>query len=316
MVRKMLTVRRLGAAAWSLVRFLLIVGLAYFILYPLFVKLSLTFMDKKDLHDITVTLIPKTFTLDNIATVFRGMNYPVAFLNTAQLAVLVTVMQVVSCTLIGYGFAKFRFPGSGVLFMLVIFSLLVPPQVIITPVFIHYRYFDPLGLATLLTGGSVNLIDTYWPFVLNSLTGMGLKNGLFIYMSRQFFRSMPREIDDAAYVDGAGVFKTFALINLPNAVPMMTTIALFSFVWQWNDIFYIAWFFDGKLVLSTALESLAANLFYWENQGTNIGYNLDPAYVLLLNSIGTLFVILPLIVLYLFAQKVFVESIERSGIVG
>lgn len=316
MIRKVVTVRKLGLASWSLVRFLLIVGLAYFILYPLFIKLSLTFMDRKDLHDVTVTLIPKTFTLDNIVTVFNGMHYSEAFTNTLVLSVLVTIMQVVSCTVIGYGFAKFPFRGSKWLFSLVIFTLLVPPQVVITPIFIHYRYFDPLGLMSLFTGSSVNLIDTNWPFVLNSLTGMGLKNGLYIYMSRQFFRSMPREIDDAAYVDGAGMFKTFYLINLPGAVPILTTIALFSFVWQWNDIFYIAWFFDSKLVLSTALESLAANLFYLENQGSNMAYNLDPAYVLLLNSIGTLFVILPLIVLYIFAQKYFVESIERSGIVG
>ena len=127
---------------------------------------------------------------------------------------------------------------------------------------------------------------------------------------------MPREIEEAALVDGAGIFKTFYKIMLPSAVPILTTVFLFSFVWQWNDIFFIGWYMTNKTVLPLALDSLARNYFHQFVLETGLTTPVDPSYTILLNSVGCLFVILPLILLYLWGQKHFIESIERSGIIG
>ena len=114
-------------------------------------------------------------------------------------------------------------------------TLIVPPQMIMIPLYLSFRYFDPLGL---LPGNGINLLNSYWPFALTSATAMGMRNGLFIYIMRQYFRGMPAELEEAAYVDGAGALRTFFQVMLPSAVPVMVIVFLFSFVWQWNDDFY------------------------------------------------------------------------------
>ncbi len=179
--------------------------------------------------------------------------------------------------------------------------------------FLRFRFFDIFGVIKLISGNTINLIDTFWPFVLTSLTGTGLRNGLYIYMMRQFFRGAPKELEESAYVDGAGPYKTFYYIMLPIAIPMMVTIFLFSFVWQWTDTFYTTLFLERMATLPTVLSSLAVSINYQEFGPMA---TMSPAYASMLNNTGSVLVILPLIIIYLIAQRYFVESIERSGIIG
>jgi len=295
--------------SWILFRNALIFGICFIILYPILLKVSIAFKDRADLFDMTVVWIPKHLTLDNFRSVAAIISYFESLKNTFSIAVLTTVLQTIACALAGYGFARLKFKGQGVLFALVIFTIVVPPQTLMIPTYLHYRYFDIMGIFSLITGGNgVNLLDSYWPFVISSITAMGLKNGLYIFIFRQFYRGLPKEIEEAAYVDGCSVPQTFFRIMMPNAVPALVTVILFSFVWQWNDTFFVSLFLSDTKVLSTQLLILPSTM--------RLVTMDDPAYGSMLLNTGALMVMAPLIVLYLFVQRYFVESVERTGLVG
>ena len=120
-------------------------------------------------------------------------------------------------------------------------------------------------------------------------------------------------MEEAAYVDGAGISRTFARIMLPNAIPSIVTVLLFSFVWQWNDSFYTTTYLTSSKVMSTQLSSLPYNLAQQVSDGAS---KADPFYLSMIQDTGILLAILPLIIIYLFVQRYFVESVERTGIVG
>lgn len=303
---------------WSIVRTVLIVGLSFIILYPIIIKISSSLMTEKDLFDLTTKWLPRkldwTTVTRNYRDVWKEMQYPTAFFNTFSLALLVAVLQLVSTTLVGYGFARFPYFGSKFLFAMVIFTLLVPPQMVMIPLFLNFRFFDCFGLFKLLykfgliAQEQVSLLGTFWPFVLTSMTAMGQKNGLFIYIMRQFFKGVPKELEEAALVDGAGQLKIFFTIMLPSAASVMMVVFLFAFVWQWNDIFLTRMYIRGHItMLPFMLEKL--------NQLFNT-YGYSEQYLSVIINTGMLMVIAPLLILYGFLQRVFIESVERTGIVG
>ena len=300
----------------AFVRAVIIIGICFTILQPLFVKLSVSFMGEQDLYDSSVKYIAKHFTWNNYKMAAAGMDYWRVFLRTALLSGSISLLQLFVCLLTAYGFARFRFPGKKLLFGCVVLTMIVPPQVIMLPLFMKYRFFDIFGIFKAVTGSSVNLIDTYWPFILQAVTCMGIRNGLYIYMLRQFFKGMPRELEEAAFVDGSGKLRTFLQIMLPSAVPMMVTVFLFGFVWQWTDSFYTSLYLNNTKVMSSALSSLAVNVYSsYSGYGGSMNF-ISPGFVSMMNNTGTVMAILPLIILYLICQKNFVEGIERSGIVG
>ena len=170
-----------------------------------------------------------------------------------------------------------------------------------------FKFFDPLQIIALngvLQGSS--LINTPWPFVLLSSTCLGLKNGLYVYMMRQYFSGVPAAVEEAASIDGCGHFRIFYQIMLPGARSMLLTVFLFSFVWQWTDSYYSSMLAPNLPTLNMQLFGMTEQLI--ANHG-NIASSL-------LESPQFLLLILPLIILYLFTQRYFVEGIERSGIVG
>lgn len=312
--RKHLSLRLLGNYGWKLVRSVIVLGICFLILYPLLIKLMVSIKSEADLFDPSVVFIPRIPSVENIKLVWNSLEYPRSFFNSIVLSLLTSLLQLCSCTVIGYGFARFRFKGRGILFSLVIITMVIPPQTIMAPLFLHFRYFDVFNIISLITGKhGVNLLDTFWPFTLMSATGMGLKNGLYIYIIRQFFRGMPRELEEAACVDGAGIIKTFYKIMLPSAMPAMVTVFLFSFVWQWTDTFYSSLFLQDLKVLPIALGTVVNNMSKTSAGATVI---LSPILSSAFLNIGSLMLIIPLIIIYLAAQRSFVESIERSGVVG
>lgn len=298
---------------WSFVRFTLIAGLSFVILYPILQKVSTAFKDKKDLYSPVVVWIPENFTLSNFLDAIRIMDYWETLFNTFALSATTTILTAASCALAGYGFARLKFKGNGILFAGVILTILVPPTTILIPIYLNLKDFTLLGLIPLFTGKSANLLNSYWPFILTSLTANSLKAGLYIFIFRQFFRGIPKEVEEAAYIDGASVGKTFTRIMLPNAVPAIITTMLFSFVWQWNDSFYTTTYLTSSKVMSTQLSSLPYNLSILLGGDPS---KADPFYLSMVQDTGILLAILPLIVIYLFVQRYFVESIERTGIVG
>ncbi len=314
--KRKITGARVGRWLWSIVRGVIVVGICFTILQPLIMKFCVSFMGERDLYDASVKYVPKNFTLNNFKLALSGMEYFTTLIRTMLLAAAVSFVQLVSCLLTAYGFARFRFPFKKLLFACVIFTLVVPPQVIMLPLFMRYRFFDVFGIIEASTGSTVNLLDTYWPFFIQAFTTMGIRNGLYIYMLRQFFKGMPKELEEAAYVDGCGKLRTFAQIMVPSATSMMVTVFLFGFVWQWTDSFYTSLYLNKTKVMSTALSSLAVNVYsQYEGFGGTMSF-ISPGFVSMINNTGTVLTIIPLIILYIFCQKSFVEGIERSGIVG
>ncbi len=297
----------------SVARTLLLIGISYMILLPLIVKFSNSFMSVRDLYDQTVKWIPRNFTLEHYKMVWRHMDYPTTFFNSLLLTTVVSVLQLIACTFVGYGLARFDFKGKNLIFVLVLLTLIVPPQMILIPLYLNFRFFDLYGL---LPGTGFNLVGTYWPFILTSLTGVGLKNGLFIYIMRQFFKGMPRELEEAAYIDGAGLLRTFLYIMLPGAVPGLVIVFLFAFVWQWNDYLFIGLFMGGGQFLPMALDVVSNNVIQEVTGGSAATEMQGDQYTSLIDNTGMILVIAPLLILYSFMQRYFIESVERSGIVG
>lgn len=314
-VRKKKLKAKVGGIAIKFFRAILILGICYYILYPLIAKAFSSFMAEIDIYDTTVGMIPRNWTLVNYQRAFLGLEYLKSALSTLGLTLLNTVTQIAACTLVGYGFARFKFPLKSLLFGLVILTLLIPPSTIIIPMWLNFRFFDIFGIIGLFTGGQgINLSNSVWAFVVMGITCMGFKNGLYIYMIRQFFRGVPKELEEAALIDGAGHLRTFWSVMLPSAKPILTVVSMFSIVWSWTDIFYQGWFLKTADLLSTNLLGLASTV---ASELMDMGSaGLDSAYSTIINSAGIILVILPLIIFYLFAQKQFVEGIERSGIVG
>lgn len=307
----------IGKIAVKVGRFLLLFGMCFLILQPIFNKISVSFMEERDLYDSTIINIPVHFTTENYELAMSNdlMDYWNTLRNTVIQSLLIAVLQIVVCTLVGYGFARFKFPLKKLWFACVILIILVPPQTISTSLHLHFRYFDIFGIISAINGEGINLRGSKLPYYLMSAGCMGLKNGLYIFMIRQYFRNIPKDMEEAAYVDGCGTLRTFIRIMLPDAKPIITSCFLFAFVWQWTDKFYAQLFMGGTRLLGTELVVMADRLGAYLQR--LLGSNLTSAgYLNCMVSTCTLLVIAPLIVLYLFAQKGFVESLASTGVKG
>lgn len=310
---KSINMNKLSTWSWKIARFILILGLSFVIIYPILQKISTAFKHQTDLYSPIVVWIPETFTLDNFRSAMSILEYGDTLLNTFVLSATTAILTTASCALAGYAFARLKFKGSGILFFGVILTIVVPPTTILIPMYMNLREFTLGGIIPLFTGSSINLLNSYWPFILTSITGTSLRAGLYIFIFNQFFRGLPKALEEAAYMDGANVVKTFFMVMLPNAKSAMVTVLLFSFVWQWNDSFFTTTYLTSANVMATKLSSLPYNLKTFLDSS---GGSVDPFYLSMVQDTGILLAIAPLIILYLFVQKQFVESVERTGIVG
>lgn len=298
---------------YRLFRLGIIVGIGYVILYPLLVKLSVALMSASDMYDMTVKWVPRQPTLANFKEVLELVDYSRYLLTTLGISAAATFVQVASCTLAGYGFARFSFKGRRVLFYLVILTLCVPQPTYMVTTYMQYRYFDGFGLLPLLgIQGNRSLIGTPWPLLLMSFGCQAAKNGLFIYILRQFMARLPGELEEAAYVDGAGVGRIFLQVMLPNAGPALVTVSVLSFVWCWNDLYTASTYMPSMPLFSTLLNNLSFQISRLEGGGSAI----DTVQLSMLTNAGALLIIAPLIILFLVAQKFFVQGVERTGLTG
>lgn len=300
--------------AVSICRFILLFGMCFMILQPILNKISVSFMTQDDLYNPIVISIPQHFTTENYILTNELIDYTHTVMNSFWIALTIAIVQVAMGTLVGYGFARFEFPLKKFWFACVMIVILIPPQTISSSLHLHFRFFDIFGIFKMITGESINLRGSVIPYFLMSFGCMGLKNGLYIFLIRQFFRNIPKELEEAAYVDGCGTLKTFVRIMLPDAKPILTSCFLFAFVWQWTDGFYSKMFLGGTTLVSTELARLSDKLGAYIQRIMGIKTTVSVAYSNCIVSTGTLMIIMPLIVLYLFAQKGFVESLSSSGI--
>jgi len=295
-------------------RLVLLFGMCFLILQPIIGKICVSLMAEEDLYNDMVIYVPENFTLSNYKLAADFMSYGESLKNTVLISLTTAAIQIFMCMLVGYGFARFNFHIKKLLFACVILVIIIPPQTISTSLYLHFRYFDIAGIFKAFTGSSINLRDSVLPYYLMSAGCMGLKSGLYIFMMRQFFRNIPKELEEAAYVDGCGVFRTFLRIMLPDAKPIITSCFLFSFVWQWTDIFYSKTFLGNIKLLSRQLSMIGDRMDAYVKMTLGDAGGASIGYTNCIVSTGTLMVITPLLILYLFAQKGFVESISSSGI--
>lgn len=292
---------------WPFFRTLILIGLSFVILYPLIYMVSCTFRERGDMNDPTVMWIPRHYTLNVLKETVQAMDFWNTLKNTLILNIGCSLVQVISCAITGYGFARFSFKGKKLLFGIVIMMILVPPQVISLPLYSQFRFF---GIGDL----TVNLIDSMATMYLPALTANGIRAGLMILIFRQFFRGLPRELEDAAYIDGCGPLRTFIQVMAPNAASAFLTVFLFSVVWYWNDYYVSSTFFTNTRTIALMLQNLDTELkVRLFNSATA---DVSPREQIVWKEAGCLISITPILIMYVCLQKYFTEGIERSGIVS
>lgn len=299
--------RKSSAFLIGLFRYLLLIGLCFIILFPFIAKISSAFMSSTDIIDPTVEFIPRHPTLSNIVYVFQNTSFFTALRNTVGISLLYAALTTMSCALVGYGLSKFRIRAAGFITMLVVFTILIPPQTIMLPIFSYFQFFNLYGLIPLLFGHAVKLNDTLIPIIFLAVTGFGFRAGLFTLIFRQFFNGVPDQLLEAASVDGSGVTRTFFKIVMPLSKPVLITVFLFSFCWQWTDTFYSGLLFNKIPVVTNTVLNLSSSL-----SASGITTYMSSIQV----NTAVILAILPLILLFCIFQKGFVQGIERSGIVG
>lgn len=308
--------RRVSDRVWPIFRFLIVFGLSFIILYPILFMISCAFRPQSEMNDPSIMWIPKTLIFSNVTDVWVKLKYPTLLLNTLLVNVVSSVIQVITCAVTGYGFARFKFRFKGLLFGIVILQIIVPIQIILIPQYMQFRYFNPLGLVGLLDSHSPNgwnLTNSPWALYLQAIFVNGIRAGLFVLLYRQFFRGLPKELEDAAHLDGCGPFATFVRIMIPNAKTSFITVFLFSLVWYWNDSYVSGMFYTKSATIALQTQNLWSDISAQFNNGTPTGV---PSQWIVWVQAGCLLSLLPILIIYGFMQKQFVEGIERSGITG
>ncbi len=310
--RKSWLTKKTKAFLLSLFRFILLVGVGYVIISPLIGIVARSFYSDADHYNPMVLVIPQEPTLVRYITAIDHMQYFLTMPLTIIYTAVLTFIQVMVCSLVGYGFARFNFPLKKIFFALVVVMIVMPLHTIALPLFITFREFDPLGIISTIFGKPANLMTTPVPMLIMTIFGCGLSSGIYIYIFNQFFRGLPKEIEEAALVDGAGTFYTYLRIMLVNAMPAVITVLVFSMVWQYNDNQYADLFaIKSVILISKRLVGMPANMMDAEDEAQQ-----DYTLKLLSISAGVVLVLIPVITAYIMLQKRFVEGVEHSGIVG
>ncbi len=288
----------------------ILVGVAYVIISPLIGMIVKSIASSEDIYNPMMFILPADPGLDKYQLVITRMDYFKTMGRDLLYTLSLTLIQLLVCSMVGYGFARFHFKGKTLLFALVVVMIVIPPHTVMLPLYMTFKNFNLLGLMTLIKGGPVNLMSTVWPVYIMTALGCGVRSGLYIYIFNQFFRGLPKEIEEAAFVDGAGVWYTYFRIMLVNAMPSVITVTVFSIVWQFNDVFYANLFLVSEnVVISKKISSLASVI---ANQDKILNVTFQEQYV----DAGIILILLPIIIIYLALQKQFIEGAERSGIVG
>lgn len=280
---------------------LICIGFVY--LYPILYMFSYSFMNRDDLLDSSVKWIPSTFYLQNYIDAAKSMSFWSSLLKGILIAGLPTLCNVLICMLVGYGFARFEFKGKKILMALLIFSYILPSQVTMIPTYVLYN--------------NTGILGTIWAFVLPAVFGNGLNAPIFILIFYQFFKQVPKVLIEAAQIDGAGYLKSFIKIAVPSAAPAILTVFLFSFVWYWNESYLTELYVQG-LSTKSIWVNLVVQLKNFDASFNTLATTGDTATSLneCVRMAATALSILPLLIMYFFLQKHFVESIDRTGITG
>lgn len=294
----------------------MIITMSYLFMFPLYYMLVVSFQRPDLAVDPTSVYVPKAFSTEAYKIAFKQLDYKNSALLSLIISVLSTALAAISCSLTGYAFARFEFKGKKIAFLFVMLLIVIPPQQIIVPQYLMYKSFNFGGLLSLF-GVELNLLNTPFVFVLPSMFAVGLKAGIFIFIFRQFFLGQPRELEEAAKIDGCGALQTYIKVMAPLAKPAFVVVIMLCIIWHWNDYYSSSMFFIDKIKpVMVCLERLRQNVVEIGSLPGLPKGNYTPVILRMYLQAGVVLTITPPLFLYVFMQRQFVESIDRTGIVG
>lgn len=296
----------------SIVIYVLLITIAFIYLYPVLYMVSRSLMDKADLLDTSVKWIPSRLNLKNYQDAMLVMDYGNSLYKNIVLAVLPTIAQVLVCSFVGYGFARYNFPGKMLWMGILVLSFLLPTQTTSLPNYLLFR--------------SWNLADgTVKPFLITALLGQGFKSALCILIFWNFHNQVPKSLIEASEIDGAGHFYSYFRIAVPLSTAAIVVVALFSVVWYWNETYLVREYLGREAISNRniGLTTLMIELGKFDSSygaasaasGSGGSTSVDKLSEAM-KMAGTVLAILPMLIFYFVLQKQFVESVDRAGITG
>jgi len=284
----------------KLVVYALLIGIGFIYLYPILFMLVSSFMNLDDLVNPSVTWLPSGLYFGNFRSAMRVLFYWDTLRMSLFAAAVPAVLQTFVCALAGYAFARFEFPLKRFWLVMVVATFIIPVQVTIIP---RYILLNNYGLI-----GSLNA--NFLPAAL----GQGFRSSIFVLIFYNFFKTYPKSLDEAAFMDGASKIRVFLRIALPISVPANIVSILFSFIWYWNETYQTSLFVGASyMTMPIRLESFVVEFerLFPVMDGSPVNRINES-----LRMAGTLLSIVPLLLLYLCTQRQFVESVETTGITG
>ncbi len=303
----------LGSFLYKIFRYVLLLGVSYIALFPLIKMASTALSLAEDNFNGVSGYIPENPTFQNFINCQQYFDFFKHAKVTVLISVTSTIVSVFVCSLIGYGLGRYKFKGSNLVYAAVLFTVIMPIQTAQIPLTYYYRWFDFFGIGQivgLFTGETltVNLLTNLGCFLIPAVCGVGLKAGIFIFLFRQFFAGMPRDLEEAAKLDGCNPFKIYWKVMLPNIIPVLVTVILLSMIYYWNDSLVSSMVSLKDTPLMVEIEKLS-NGNIGVDQLTIIRRSVEYNAILLMS-------ILPLVAVFVVCQKFFVECMDRSGSKG
>lgn len=276
--------RRRSTDPVGIVSFIALVVTTFLMLLPLFFMVSTSLKSKKEMLKFPPTFLPESWQWSNYKEIFDTLSFGTMYMNSLIIGVLTVIGTLLSSALAAYGFARYRGKGSNMWFLLMLSTMMLPYPAIMIPQFILFS--------------KLNWIDTFLPLIVPAFFGSAYN----IFLLRQFFSTLPEELFDAGRIDGCSEFRMWRQIALPLSGPALATVAIFAFIYSWNDLLTPVLYLSSteKFTLPVGMASLTSSRF-----------RIPPWHLLMVASVLAM---LPIVTLFAIAQKRFVEGIVLTGI--
>ena len=306
--------RQAAAAVGSAARYIVIIAFGYMLIYPILFMVLSALKSTSDYYDVTVQWIPKHWSLESFRLAMKTIDYWSSLSSTLINEIVAALIEVFSCAVAAYGLARFNIRGKKVLTFIMILTMLIPFPMLLIPSYVNYKFVDFAGILNLLgrlVGRELrpSILDTPWVFWLPSLFAVGLRGSLFIYIYYQFFKGIPKELEEASWIDGANAWKTFFFIVIPSSGTAIITVLLFSVIWHWNDYYLAQTYLSENFPLDVQL----VNIYQFFTGGVEGITSMNQGGV---TMAACFLMIAPMLIFYILLQRRFIESVSTSGIVG
>ena len=294
-------------------RIVMLSAIGYLVIFPLIYIISNSLKTPEAFKNPLVVWLTTSVSFDSYKLAFQALDYSKSIVSTVVYEIVSALLEVASCAVAAYGLSRFDFKGKKIFMAFLLLMIIVPEQMIVLPNTVSYSDFSFFGITTAVnkifgTNIRLNILDTVLPFWMPSIFGVGLKSGILIYIYMQFFKGLPKELEEAAWIDGAGPYKTFLSIALPSSSVVIFTVLVFSVIWHWNDYSYAVMYVKENFTTAVKLSDIVTTL-----QGMGY-YNSDVANGIILAA--CFIFIFPVLLLYIAVQNKFIKSIDRVGITG